>query len=417
MTGDRVGGAEFQQADGVEDWRVLGGGVSAWFDAPAQSVGAVLVERIGELTEGGGLPRVDLRAGGVRLRIGGVLKGLTAADVALARGVSAAARELGLAADPTGLQMMRLAIDATDRPSVEAFWQNTLGYEPIGADGLGDPLRRDPAISFHQLDEPRPLRNRIHVDIGRGSDAVDAVKAGLGREPYGAYELTFADDEGNEIDLVPGDQLSPETSDWQTNFGAMTFYPTKSPELSTRLVTAVAKLSDDSGEPVLVDVRPDGVTIDSGKDLWEDDEGTARPPFVALAGQIQAAAHDLGLSADTTRLRFVQLGIDAVDIPAVRAFWTTFLGYDHDPRPVLSDIYDPRRLNPVLFFQRLDASDEPRRHQRNRIRVELVVPHDQAQPRINQALSAGGRVLPDQPPGRHLIADPEGNEVSLITQP
>ena len=43
-------------------------------------------------------------------------------------------------------------------------------------------------------------------------------------------------------------------------------------------------------------------------------------------------AHDLGLVADRTRPRFVQLGIDAVDVPAVRAFWTAVLGYEHDPR-------------------------------------------------------------------------------------
>jgi hypothetical protein len=117
-----------------------------------------------------------------------------------------------------------------------------------------------------------------------------------------------------------------------------------------------------------------------------------------------------------TRLRFVQLGIDAVDVPAVRAFWTTLLGYRPDPRTSVSDIYDPRRLNPVVIFQQMDASDQDRRRQRNRIRLDLVVPHDQARARIDAALSAGGRMV-DTTPERCRLTDPDGNEVDIRTSP
>jgi len=410
MTEERAIATEFEQAD----WRVVDGGASAWYDAPSLSVGAELVARIATLTGGGALPDVDLRASGLRVRIARPLEDLTAADVELARGVSAAARELGLAADPAALQVMRLVIDAADAPSVKAFWQTTLAYEPVGADGLRDPLRRDPAVSFRGLDEPQPLRNRIHVDVGRDAAAVDAVRAALGQEAFGAYELTLSDDEGNEADVVPGGELSAETTDWLANFGAMAFYPTTSAEQAVGMVTAVARLADETGVPVLVDVRPDGVTIDSGKDQWEDDEGAPRPAFVDLAAGIQKAAAELGLSADPTRLRFVQLGVDALDLPAVRAFWTALLGYEHDPRQFLSDIYDPRRLNPVLFFQPLDPGDEPRHHHRNRLHLELAVPQDQAQPRLDAALSAGGRLI-SHTANHHLLADPGGNEVAIVT--
>jgi predicted enzyme related to lactoylglutathione lyase len=125
----------------------------------------------------------------------------------------------------------------------------------------------------------------------------------------------------------------------------------------------------------------------------------------------------MGLSADTTRLRFVQLGIDAVDIPAVRAFWTTVLGYQHDPRTYLTDIYDPRRLNPVIIFQQMGASEEDRRQQRNRIHLDLVVPYDQAQARIDAAVAAGGQIVTDKILDRCTLADPEGNEVDIATQP
>lgn len=417
---DRLTANEFEQSGGVQAWRVVGGGPSAWFNAPSQTAGAALVGRIADLADSAGLPDVDLRADGVRVRIGGPAgsPNITRADVTLARALSAAAQDLGLAADPAALQVVQLAIDAVDRTSVMSFWRPILGYEPV-ADRLIDPMRRDPEISLHRQDEARPLRNRIHLDVVRPPEAVEAAKAVVGSEAYGAYNFTLADPEGNEVDLVPGDPLSdgPETADWRVLFGAMTFYPTASPAQASRLAAAVAGLADDAGLPLLVDLRPDGVTIDSGKDQWEDDEHSRGPRFVDLARRVQTAAHDLALAADPTSMRFLQIGIDAVDVPAVQAFWATVLGYQHDPRTWLTEIYDPRRLHPAIMFQQMDASEEDRRQQRNRIRFDLCLPHDQAEARIDAAVDAGGRVVTDQARGRCALADPEGNEVHIVTRP
>jgi hypothetical protein len=378
-----------------------------WYAAPSLTAGAALVARIAELADGKDLPDLELRASGVRVRIGSAGTALTQADTALASSVSEAAQSLGLAADPAAPQTLRLVIDAVDKHPVRSFWQDAFGYEPA-IDCLVDPLRRDPAISFRPQDPPRLLRNRLHVDVVRTPEAVEAVRTPVGREPYGAYGLTLADAEGNEVDLVPGDALSegPETADWRVLFGAMTFYPTATSVQAAELATAMAALADSAGWPLLIDLRPEGVAIDTGKDQWENDEAA----FTALAAQIQTAAHDLGLTAAPARLRFVQFGIDAVDIPAVRTFWMTVLGYHQDPREFLTDIYDPRRLNPVILFQQLDPSD-PRRHQRDRIHLELLLPQEQVQARITAAVAAGGRLLPDS----STVADPEGNEVSFLT--
>jgi hypothetical protein len=198
-------------------------------------------------------------------------------------------------------------------------------------------------------------------------------------------------------------------------FSAVACYPTTSAAQVSRFVTAVAALADDVGVPLSVDVRPDGVTVDSGKDQWEDDGYGSRDRFTDLAGRIQAAAHELGLAADPGRARFTQLGIDAVGIPAVRAFWASVLGYRYDPRPGLTDIFDPRRLNPEIIFQQMDAADEDRRRQRNRIRVELCIPLDRMQDRLDAALAAGGQVV-DERTGRCRLADPEGNELDIVSQ-
>jgi hypothetical protein len=351
---------------------------TAWYDAPSHAAGAALAHRLAQH----GMPDVDVRSTGVRVQ---------SADGALVR---AAAQELGLTADPAGVQTLDVVIEAADPATVQPFWDAVLGT---------DLLRRDPTFTVRRLAEPRPLRNRVHVDVVRPSAAVDEARAVTGREPSGAYGVMLPDDEGNEVDLVPGDPL-PGTTDWLALFAAMTFYPTSSP---AQLATTVAELADAAGIPLMIDVRPEGVVIDSGKDQWEDADG-ADPKFVALATQIEAAAKDLGLRADPAPLRFVQFGIDAVDVPAVRAFWMRLLGYAEDNRPYLTDIYDPRRLNPVLFFQQLE---EPR-SQRNRIHFELAVAEDQVAQRVEAAVAAGGRLLDEKP---YLVADPEGNEVVIGT--
>jgi len=419
-TDEQLTARQFQEAGGVDDWRALAFGASAWFSTPSHTSGAALVRRVAELAGSADrLPDMDLRASGVHVRIGTTgSPAFTLEDVAMARAISAVAQDLGLAGDPSAVQTVQLAIDALDKRAVMPFWRVGLDYEPMGDDDLVDPMRRDPAIWFQQQDQPRPLRNRIHVDVSRphalAPDAVAAIRAAGGREKYaGAYYATLADAEGNEADfvpLVPADELGegPDTADWRVLFGAMTFYPTDVPRQAAELAAAVAGLADAAGLPLLVDLRPDGVTIDTGKDQWEDER------FGDLARRIQAAARGMALTADTTRLRFVQIGIDAVDIPVVRGVWRAVLGYEYDSRAGITDLYDPRRLNLPIFFQQMPASEDARRKQRNRIHVDVFVPDDQARARIDAALAAGGRIVYDaEAPEWWTLADPEGNEVDI----
>ena len=119
--------SEFEHVHGVEDWRVLDGAACAWFRAASLTEGAALVRRIAAAVDRAGPPDVDLRPGGVRVRIRPPAEvGLTRADVALAELVSAAAQDLGMAAEPGVLQSLRLGIDAAEPASVMPFWQTAL---------------------------------------------------------------------------------------------------------------------------------------------------------------------------------------------------------------------------------------------------------------------------------------------------
>ncbi len=382
------------------DWRVVDGVTTAWFDAPSLSEGAALAGRIVKLSAE---IVVDLRATGLRVRLDSGAHAVT---------VSAVARDLGLAANPAVLQDLSVVFESADPTGVKRFWQRLLDYAPGQDGGLADPLRRDPAIRIRQTTEPRPLRNRIHLDVVRPAATVEQASLGEASGPYG---VCHTDPDGNEVDLVPGDALSERagTSDWQAVFSAMACYRITSPTQQSDVAAAAAALAGEAGFPLLVDLRPGLVIIDSGKDQSDNDAHGLELDFTDLAENVQTAARELGATADPGLPRFAQLFLDAADVAAVRAFWVAALGYIPDRRAGVSDVHDPRRLNPVLVFQEIDASQTERRGQRNRIHFELAVPSDLAQTRLATTVAAGGRLL-EESEDRWRVADPEGNELVIV---
>lgn len=385
------------------DWRMVEGVATAWYDAPSLTEGAALAGRIlRSSTEA----LVDLRARGVRVRLD--------SDEHVAA-VSAAARDLGLVANPAVLQRVSVVLEAADPSGVSAFWQRVLGYGPAVAGELADPLRRDPTLRIRRSSETRPLRNRVHLDVVRPAAAVEQAALGEASGPYG---VCHTDPDGNEVDLVPGGSLDDRagTADWHAVFSATACYRTTSVTQQHDLATAVATLADEVGFPLLVDLRPGLVILDSGKDRWEPDAHGLDLDFSDLAEKLQTAARDLGATADPGLPRFVQLFLDAADVAAVTAFWVAALGYARDRRPWVSDIHDPRSLDPELVFQQLDAAETERRRQRNRIQIELAVPSDSARTRLAEVVAAGGRLL-DESGGRQRVADPEGNELVIVSGP
>ena len=407
---------QFEEAGGTGDWRALNAGADAWFDTRSHLGGAVLVRRVADLAEAAGHhPDIDVRAAGVHFRLFSHDVGqLSERDVSLAREISAAAADLGLRADPVAVQRMQIAIDATDAAALAPFWQAAFRFDRVADDRLADPLGRQPRLWFQEMDVPRPLRNRIHLDAGTPwelvADTTTRLRAAGGRiTSENQWWRTLADAEGNEADVFPlaaehGTFDDPGAGDWRVMLTAAVHYPTGSFLQGVELLEAVAGLADDAALPLMIDLRYRGVTVDGGKDQHE------AAGFIDLARAVQSAARGLGLVADPSGVRDFQVGIDALDVETVKAFWRAALGYVDDPRPGLHDLYDPRRLNPPVFFQQMD---EPR-EQRNRIHLDLFVGADQAQARVSAAVAAGGRVVHDaDAPAWWTLADPEGNELDI----
>jgi 4a-hydroxytetrahydrobiopterin dehydratase len=215
---DSISPREFREAEGTEDWRVVGDGARAYFTTGSFLAGAVFVAAIADLADAANHhPDVDLRYAGVAVRLNRHDVGdISERDVALARRISAAARELGVLANPTAIQSLQVAIDAVDVAGVRAFWLAVFGYTAVEDADLSDPRALGPNVWIQQIDAARPERNTIHLDLYVPRDQVEARLAAAlaagGRIVNDANApdwWTLADPEGNEVDLAPWRDDSP----------------------------------------------------------------------------------------------------------------------------------------------------------------------------------------------------------------
>ncbi|WP_155371079.1 VOC family protein [Catellatospora vulcania] len=197
---EQITAGQFHAGADVEDWRCLYHLVSAHFRTGSLAEGIALVDEIGRLADGAEQQYLN-----VDLRHTGVTVSLKVRDVALARRISAAARRLGIPADPTAVQLVNVTLDALVDADVLPFWRALLGYRQIGDDYLSDPAGRGPGFGLQQLNAPRPQRNRMHLDVAVPHDQAEArIAAALaagGRLVSDAHApkwWVLADAEGNE---------------------------------------------------------------------------------------------------------------------------------------------------------------------------------------------------------------------------
>jgi 4a-hydroxytetrahydrobiopterin dehydratase len=195
-------------------WRILRdvpGRASAHFRTGSFAAGTAFVNAIASVSDGAAdPPDVDLRSDGVTVTLTNHANGwLTEDHVALAGRISRIAQGSAFPVDVTRVQELQIAIDALVIPDVLPFWRAVLGYAEGDEEGAQDPHRRGPWLWFQQMDEPRPQRNRIHIDLYVAHDQAEArVAAALAagghvvNDEHAPGWWTLADAEGNEVDVA-----------------------------------------------------------------------------------------------------------------------------------------------------------------------------------------------------------------------
>ena len=146
--------------------------------------------------------------------------------------------------------------------------------------------------------------------------------------------------------------------------------------------------------------------------LISHDAGALTQRDIDLARRISEIAQDQGVAADPHAVAEPMAGFDTADLAAaVGPFWAALLTGSTDALHG-SDVVDPKGRVPLLWFQDTDHHRTPRQ----RFHVDLWLPHDIAEERIEAAVAAGGTVVDnDNAPSFVVLADPEGNRTCVCT--
>jgi len=190
---------------------------------------------------------------------------------------------------------------------------------------------------------------------------------------------------------------------------AQTLFRTGSFTAGVGLVDAIGELAEAANHHPDIDLRYGSVTVR----LSSHDVGGLSTRDVELARQISAAARELDLPADPRAVQSLEIAVDTLVGSAVQPFWRAVLGYDEGtPELPAPELRDPTAHAPTFWFQQMDAP----REQRNRIHVDVTVPHDVAEARVTAAIAAGGHLVSDRrAPAFWVLSDAEGNEACVCT--
>jgi 4a-hydroxytetrahydrobiopterin dehydratase len=192
--------------------------------------------------------------------------------------------------------------------------------------------------------------------------------------------------------------------DWRPVLGALrTRFATGDFVSGLGLVTRVADAAEEANHHPDVDLRYPHVDIA----LTSHDVGGLTQRDVDLARRISELAADLGVTADPAAPVVVEVGLDSWDGDEVGPFWAAVLGGDYAHNQVTAG----DRV-PAVWFQETDRHELPRQ----RFHLDVWVPPDLAQQRIDAALAAGGTLVTDEhAPSYVVLADPQGNKACICT--
>jgi len=201
------GWQDFLGAEGVDDWVVLHGGATAVFRVGSLGDAARLAEAVATvpgLEDSGVL--LTMADTSLTVRLSRDLWALEPRHVELARAVSAVARAHGAASNRAAVHEVQVAIAAKGNAIDVGFWRAVLGYVPMADDNGVDPLGHGSTVWMQEIDEAKPLRHAMHLDVSVAREHVaarlDAALAAGGRivdQSHAPSHWTLADRAGNRV--------------------------------------------------------------------------------------------------------------------------------------------------------------------------------------------------------------------------
>ena len=140
-------------------------------------------------------------------------------------------------------------------------------------------------------------------------------------------------------------------------------------------------------------------------EVWvsSHDVGGITARDLRLAEHVAHIATQHGATAEPHRLVTVELGLDTPESADVAPFWAAMLGWEIDAN---GEIAAPPYTAPTLWWQDADAHETPRQ----RWHLDIWVPADLAQQRVEAAAAAGGTLVDEShAPSFWVLEDAQGN--------
>lgn len=197
----------FLAAEGGGDWAVLHGGAAAFYRVDSLATAARLADAIARIPALSDRDAVlTLTSDGLAIRLTRDVWRLEVEHIEVARAVSSVARAFGAVADRSAVQEVQLAVAAKSDAIDIDFWRAVLGYAPMADDNAVDPLGCGSTVWMQELDEAKPLRHAMHIDVSVPREQADArLKAAIsagGRivdASHAPSHWTLSDRAGNRV--------------------------------------------------------------------------------------------------------------------------------------------------------------------------------------------------------------------------
>jgi len=200
----------FLAADDLTDWVVLHGGPTAVFKTKTFAEAANFFQALAQLPEiNGTKTQVNVVSERVTVRLTREVWNIESAHIDLARSISKIADSLGVVADPSQVQEVQVAISAKPDSIDLNFWRAVLGYDAMLGDNAIDPLGNSSTVWMQELNETKPLKHAMHIDVSVAREHVEtrlaaAVKAGgiIVEESQAPASWILSDRSGNKVCIV-----------------------------------------------------------------------------------------------------------------------------------------------------------------------------------------------------------------------
>jgi pterin-4a-carbinolamine dehydratase len=190
-------------------------------------------------------------------------------------------------------------------------------------------------------------------------------------------------------------------TEWRVLYsGATAHWRTASLVDGTRFAAGVSAAAREVGRDPHIDIRPRDVVVTTRRD-----DGMLDTRDVALAQRVSSLAREAGLEADPSTLQAMQIFVAHAPGVDVRPFFEAAFGYDDVGE---TDAADPNGRGIPLAFNPIDRVGRGRTH------IDVSVPADQAEARVQAAVAAGGRLVDDShAPWWWTLASPDNHGVDI----